>query len=60
MLKRNGIKQVYLYLIELDGTPRGFVGISYSKESPFSHDKMFYYITDCARSIINLAIVKGN
>lgn len=60
MLKQNGVKQVYLYLIELDGTPRGFVGISYSKESPFSHDKMFYYITDCARSIINLAIVKGN
>ena len=60
MLKQNGAKQLFLYLIEIDGTPRGFVGISYSKESPFSHDQMFYYITTCARAIIDLAIVKGN
>lgn len=60
MVKKNGAKQLFLYLIEIDGTPRGFIGISYSKESPLSHDQMFYYITTCARAIIDLAIVKGN
>ena len=60
MLKKNGVKQLFLYLLEIDGTPRGFIGIGYSKESPLSHDQMFYYITTCARAIIDLAIVKGN
>lgn len=58
MLKKNGTKKICIYLIEIEGTPRGFIGVSYSKEVPCSHDKILFHIAICAREIIALGMNK--
>lgn len=56
MLKKNGAKTLYLYLIEIDNIPKGFVGVSYTNKPNINDDVIYYNIALYARNIVNIAM----